>query len=231
MIRIDLGRGEKKQGDNLRKAAAKLKLQQPYEELLAKFDNDASRLAVFFVAVAVAFLPQLLVSEYGRVVTRGYEAKTIALEKELRVVESESESLLPFKKELESYDTQKAQVNQRLSVIRTIIDTRNTPVLTLDAVSQALPEGTWIDSVSYESAAEGEKLSIEGKALTNEDVSDFVDRLAQSSYLKNVRIGKVDPVVQSNREVRAFTLSLEASNPDAPGVPVRDVAQKEGGAK
>lgn len=231
MIRIDLGRGEKKKGEGMRQVAAKLKLEQPYQELLGRFDNDVTRLGVFFVAMAVAFFPQLIVSEYKRVVTAGFNAKGAAIDKELKIIENEIQTLVPFKKELESYDAQKAEVNRRLTVIRGIVDTRNTPVLTLDAIGQSLPEGVWLDSVNYESAGEQERLTLEGKALTNEDVSDFVDRLGQSSYLRNVRIAKVDPVAFGTREVRAFSVLLEATgNPEA--VVIRDVgAQKTPEAK
>ncbi len=211
MIRIDLGRGSKKQGERIRKVATQLKLQQPYEELLAKFDGDVGRMITFVLSIAVAILPYLFIGEYERVITRSYEKKIRAVEKEIAVVETEVQSLQPYKQELESYETQKNQVNQRLAVIRQLIDSRGTPVISMDAVTQAMPEGVWLETVNFEGVDKVEKISVAGKALSNEDISDFVDRLAQSSYLRNVRINLVESAFASTTEIRSFTLDLEAT--------------------
>lgn len=211
MIRIDLGRDSKKQGERIRKVATQLKLQQPYEELLAKFDGDVGRLVAFFLSIAVAILPYLFIGEYERVITRSYEKKIRAVEKEIAIVETEVTSLQPYKQELESYESQKNQVSQRLSVIRQLIDSRGTPVISMDAVTQAMPEGVWLESVNFDASDKMEKITVAGKALSNEDISDFVDRLAQSSYLKNVRINVVESALASSTEVRTFTLDLEAT--------------------
>ncbi len=210
MIRIDLGRDSKKQGEKIRKVAARLKLQQPFEDLLAKFDGDVGRLITFFISLAVAILPYLFVGEYERVVVHSYEKKIRGIEKEIAVVATEIQSLQPYKLELESYETQKAQVNQRLAVIRQLIDSRGTPVISMDAVTQSLPEGVWLETIGFDAHAGTEKITLAGKALSNEDISDFVDRLSQSSHLRNVRINVVESAVSAKTDVRSFTIDLEA---------------------
>lgn len=215
MIRIDLGKSDRKQGQGLRKLAVQLKLEQPYDQLLKRFDNDFSRMVAFLVAVAVSVLPYLLVGEYERVVTQGYERKITAMDKELTVVNAEIEGLQPFKRELDSYETQKAQVNQRLAVIHQLVEARGTPVTTLDAVSQSLPETAWLDTVTFESTKSLEKIVLSGRSLTNEDISDFMDRLTQSSYLKNVKLNSVDSATVGQKEVRAFSIDLDIQTPGA----------------
>lgn len=224
MIRIDLGKDSKKQGEAIRKVATQLKLQQPYDELLAKFDNDINRLIAFVVAIALAIIPYLFVGEYQRVVKRNYEAKIKGIDKELAVVETEIQSLMPYKAELDSYESQKAQVSQRLGVIRQLLDSRGTPVVTFDAIGQALPEGVWLESVSFDAPEKAtEKISLQGRALSNEDISDFADRLAQSTYLKNVKILSVESGVHHSLEVRLFSIDLEASPPVPSALPSREL--------
>jgi len=234
MIRIDLGKASRKQGEAIRKVATQLKLQQPYDELLSKFDNDVSRMVAFLVSIAVAILPYLFVTEYSRVVTKNFEAKMRNVDKEIAAVEVEIQGLLPFKKELESYEAQRAQVNQRLSVIQSLIDTRGTPVTTLDAIGQALPEGVWLENVSFESGGAQGKIIVAGKAISNEDISDFVDRLSQSAYLKGVRITSVEAATFNGFEIKNFGIDLEASSQavQAPGAgtivtPVREIGGKK----
>jgi Tfp pilus assembly protein PilN len=227
VIRIDLGKGSRKQGEGMRKVASQLKLQQPYEELLAKFDNDASRLVAFFAAIGVAVLPYLFMGEYKRVVTNGYERKIVALDKELAVIGNEIQSLTPFKQELESYETQKRQVSQRLEVIHRLIDGRGTPVATLDAVGQTMPDGCWLEAIVYEGIDKvAEKVNLAGRAMSNEEISDFIDRLSQSSYLKSVKLNSVEAGQSSGQDVRVFSIDLEAnSQPEA--VPaVRQIGSK-----
>ncbi len=212
MIRIDLGKGSKKQGETMRRIATTLKLQQPYDELLAKFDNDVSRLIAFFISIAVAVLPYLIVGEYERVVTRNFQRKMTEIDKEVAVVKAEIQDLTPFKQELESYEAQKKQVSSRLEVVRRLVDQRSTPVATLDSVSQSLPEAVWIESLSFEgSDGAAKKLSVRGRSLSNEDISDYVDRLSQSSYLKNVRINGVEAGQMLGQDIKSFNLDLEAN--------------------
>jgi Tfp pilus assembly protein PilN len=227
MIRIDLGKGTRKQGEGMRKVASHLKLRQPYEELLSKFDNDASRLIAFLAALGIAVLPYLFVGEYKRVVTHGYERKIAALDKELAVIESEIQSLMPFKQELDSYETQKRQVSQRLEVIRRLIDGRATPVAALDAVSQALPESCWLDSVTFDGSDKAtEKLNLAGKSISNEDISDYIDRLSQSSYLRAVRLNSVEPGQAGGQDVRIYSIDLESMGQNGAVSPTRDVGSK-----
>jgi Tfp pilus assembly protein PilN len=217
MIRIDLGKASRKQGEKLRRIANQLKLQQPYEELLAKFDGDVKRLVTFFVAIALAILPYLVVGEYQRVVTRNFERKMQEADKEIAVVESEIQTLLPFKQELESYEAQKAQVTQRLTIIQSLLDRRALPVSTLDAVGQALPEAVWLETMAFEGSDKaGEKMVLNGKSLSNEDISDFADRLAQSSRLKNVRINSVEATQVRGQDIKSFQIDLEAAEGLAP---------------
>lgn len=211
MIRIDLGKKGKNQGEAVRKVAAQLKLEQPYTELLAKFDNDFSRLALFVISLAVAALPYFLEGEYERVIRRNYARKVASINTEIEAVDREIESLKPFKLELDSYETQKGQVSQRLSVIQSLLNQRGTPVVALDAVGQALPERVWLDSISFDATNPSvEKVMFQGKSFSSEDISDFADRLGQSSYLKNIRIVSVDSASASGLDVRSFSMELEA---------------------
>ncbi len=211
MIRIDLGRKGKSQGEAVRKVAAQLKLEQPYAELLARFDNDFSRLALFVISLAVAALPYFLEGEYERVIRRNYSRKISSISTEIESVEKEIESLKPFKLELDSYETQKGQVSQRLSVIQELLAQRGTPVVALDAVGQALPERVWLDSISFDATNPVmEKISLQGRSFSSDDISDLADRLAQSSYLKNIRIVSVESASASGLDIRSFIMELDA---------------------
>jgi Tfp pilus assembly protein PilN len=223
MIRIDLGKANRKQGEAVRKVAAQLKLEQPYNELLAKFDNDFGRLAIFVVSLAIAVLPILLVGEYERVIRKNFARKMIAADTQIAAIDQEIEGFATFKQELDSYENQKVQVTQRIKVITNLLLQRGTPVNTLDSVGQSLPERVWLESMLYEANSKSsERIIVTGKALSNEDISDFVDRLSQSSYLRNIRITTVDTANVGGLDLKTFGVDMDASpvgTPDTSGAP------------
>ncbi len=227
MIRIDLGKGSQKQGEKLRRFAAHLKLQQPYDELLQKFDNDVSRMVGFLAALGLAILPTLIVNEYERVVTNRFSRKIAYIDKEIAINQAEIATLTPFKQELESYENQKAQVTKKLGIIRSLLSSRSTPVRALDVISQSLPEGVWLENMGYERTDKTvEKVTLSGSSLTNEDISDYLDRLAQSAHLANVRLKQVEASQANGQDARSFQIELDAVTQPLSETPLRDVGSK-----
>jgi Tfp pilus assembly protein PilN len=180
MIRINLGSGELKK-------AKKKKLALPFSPAAM----DPKALLLIITATAFAFLPYLFFVQYRAVVVADYEKKTNEIQEKIGNMKSEVTKLRSYKTEMESFEQQKKIVSDRLALVRQLLNSRNTPVNVLDTVSQSLSPRTWLQSVDYALLPQP-RVSMSGYSFSNEDVSDFVDKLSDSIHLSNVNLEGVD---------------------------------------
>ena len=97
--------------------------------------------------------------------------------------------------EVKKYEQINKELEQRSKLIETLRKSQSIPVWILDHISSVVPEGVWLNSVSYI----GEGVSLEGVAFTNQDVVSYVENLKRSAnitdvYLEETRESEVDRV-------------------------------------
>ena len=158
------------------------------------------------IGVALAFLPHLFFSQYKAFIISQNQQRIKALQEQTDVVNQEIAKLQPFQKELESYEQQKKLVKERLGIVRELLTSRGTPVNVLDALGQSLPERTWISKLELELDPTKPKLKVNGVSYSNEEISDFVDKLSESVYFNEVVLDEVNPKQDGKIDVRAFSL-------------------------
>ena len=167
---------------------------------------------VMFIAGAVAYLPNFVFSRYRSAVMGRYSKQISEVRKKLNGVNSEIRKLNAFKAELESFEKQKADVEKRLQVVQQLLTRRGTPVNVLDVIGQELPARTWLKRVKYkEEKGKMIEIKMDGRSFSNEEISDYVDRLNGSVYLSEVLLnsvtsGKLGPDVV----IREFSITAES---------------------
>lgn len=213
MIRIDLGKTD-------------LERRQPKWKQLFSFKkgkgnkslNEAvsglSLVATIGLAGALAILPHLFLTQYKEFLEREHLARTAAIQDRSNQVDAEINRLLPFQRELESYEKQKGMVEGRIGKIRQLLSKRGTPVVVMDAVAQALPRKAWIKRLDFSLENESAAIKIEGQAFTNEEVADYLDKLSESIYLKDVRLESVISQNVDQIEMRGFEIAAHANKSD-----------------
>lgn len=179
MIRVNLGRGE------LKKGKKKSSLVVP----AIKFDPKALLLIV--TASAFALLPYLFVVQYRSFVVAEIDKKMTDLQEKISGMKNEVAKFRNYKAEMESFEQQKKIVSERLALVRQLLTNRNAPVGILDAVSQSLSQRTWLSALEF-GLSPDPQLKLMGHAYSNEDVSDFLDKLSDSIYLQEVKLQGVD---------------------------------------
>ena len=210
MIRIDLGKDESAKttggGANVTRKvqdiAKTLKLPPEMVEML----GDVKSLAFIGIMVALALLPHLFFSQYRAYVNSQHVKEMERLKQETTAVTAEISKYSAFQSELESYESQKKLVNERLEGVRALLEVRNTPVNVLDAVGQSLPLRVWLDKIDFTVNQDGPNVEMTGKAYSNEEISDFMDKLGESIYLQDVKLTGVDTVTERNINLRSFEL-------------------------
>jgi len=209
MIRIDLGQGAEQKSTStnsvskeLQGIATKVRLPPAVLDYL----SDARQIAMIGVGAALAMLPHLFFSQYRGYVATQHAKQIQKLKENMDAVSAEIVKYSPFEKELESYEQQKKLVNERLNGVRELLNTRNTPVSVLDAVGQSIPQKAWLTGLSFDFKPDQTQVVFQGTAYSNEDISDFVDKLSESIYLQEVRLNEVTPARNGQLNLKHFSM-------------------------
>ena len=109
-------------------------------------------------------------------------------------------------------EAKKAKENQKmlqekLNVINSLRKEKSFAARVLDEVSIQKPEKIQLESLKKE----GSKLGIEGIALDDETVANFMTNLRKSKLFKNVDLIVSEQIEQSKIKLKKFTLSCEIS--------------------
>lgn len=103
---------------------------------------------------------------------------------------------------LERLEEQKSILERKINLINQLKARQEIAVRTMDELSKNLPGWVWLTETSYD----GEELSIEGRALSNNLIADYVYSLESSPYLSNVKIVSI-----AQRSTQASSQYLEFS--------------------
>jgi type IV pilus assembly protein PilN len=96
-------------------------------------------------------------------------------------------------------------LQEKLNIINTLRKEKASPAKVLDELSIDKPEKIHLESVKKE----GSKLGIEGIALDDETIANFMTNLRKSKLFKNVDLIVSEQVEQSKLKLKKFILSCE----------------------
>jgi type IV pilus assembly protein PilN len=87
-------------------------------------------------------------------------------------------------KEVKNVEKERANVQEKIGIIKKLKKNQSGPVLLLDVVSTALPKGVGVTSLSEKNNV----VSLSGNAFSNENVVKYIDNLKASPLLKDVML-------------------------------------------
>jgi type IV pilus assembly protein PilN len=93
----------------------------------------------------------------------------------------------------------------RLNTIETLRKERAVPAKVLDELSVGKPEKIHFDSMKKE----GPRIGVEGVALDDETVANFMDNLRKSKLFRNIDLVVSEQIEQSKIKLKKFILSFE----------------------
>lgn len=186
MIRIDLGKSEQEREAQSRPSAVKRAFDRANQFVRA----DAGGYLAIAVAAAFAFLPHLFVEQFRNFSKRSHETQMKEMRETEESLKQEIAKYASFQKELESYEEQKRNAGYRLTTVQQLLKARATPVNVLDAVASSLPTRTWLKSIDLISGKDA-MVKVAGYSYTNEEISDFVEKLSESVHVTDVALEEV----------------------------------------
>ena len=98
-------------------------------------------------------------------------------------------------------------LQDKINVITTLRKEKSSPARVLDELSVLKPEKIQLESLKKE----GTRLGIEGIALDDETIANFMTNLRKSKLFKNVDLIVSEQSEQSRIKLKKFTLSCEIS--------------------
>lgn len=99
---------------------------------------------------------------------------------ELENVRREEQRLAEILQQVTQFEQQSAQLKQRRDLIAELRRGQSAPVHMIDQISRALPDMTWLTSLTQE----GYVVTLEGRATSLAALSDFVGNLEATRYFR-----------------------------------------------
>ena len=129
--------------------------------------------------------------------------------------ETEANQLRSVLASVQKFETRKAQLQQRVSLIEQLRRGQTGPVHILDEVSRAMPDRLWLISMTQQ----GADFTISGQTTSLTALSDFVANLEASKWFKRP-VEIVDSTVEqtANGDLVRFAVRATSDNPEAPAV-------------
>lgn len=110
--------------------------------------------------------------------------------------------------EVEKFKARKAELQKKVDIISNLQTGRIGPVRYLEAISAAIPEKCWIETLSIQP----EKVTLSGVALNNHTIANFMTALGQSGRFRDVVLGAAEQTRVANTKLVRFNLTFQPVN-------------------
>lgn len=113
-------------------------------------------------------------------------------------------------KEIEELEKKKEAIKQQTKLIQDLDRTSALTAYILNEVANLTPnDRLWLTSLTQT----GSTLSLNGTALDNQTVAEYLDKLEASKYISDVKLANSSLASQGGRSLKSFTLSCTVSMP------------------
>jgi type IV pilus assembly protein PilN len=143
--------------------------------------------------------------------------RSLAVDREITKAEAETQQLRSVLTQVQKFETRKAQLQQRVTLIEQLRQGQSGPVHVLDKVSKSLPERLWLTDMKQT----GSEFTISGFSTSMTALSDFVGNLETTKWFKRP-VEIIDSQVQDDPktgELVKFSIKATFSDPNAPATP------------
>lgn len=133
------------------------------------------------------------------------DRESARLTSDIAAAERETARLKTILTQVAQFESQKQQLQQRVSLIEELRKGQTGPVHLVDQLSRAMPEMLWLTSLSQD----GGEITVDGRCTTLTALSDFVSNLERSGYFRRpveILDSQVEQVTGSSAELIKFQL-------------------------
>src|SRR5262245_26317318 len=109
------------------------------------------------------------------------QRESAKLDEDIAKAQTEATRLHAVIQQVQQFEQQKAQLQQRVVLIEQLRKSQTGPVHMLDQVSRSMPPMLWLTNLKQDGET---SVTIDGRSTTQTGVSDFVGNLEGSGYFK-----------------------------------------------
>ena len=110
--------------------------------------------------------------------------------------------------EVEKFKARKAELQKKVDIISNLQKGRTGPVRHFEALSAAIPEKCWIDTLSVKD----ERVTLSGVALNNYTIANFMTALGQTGRFRDVVLGAAEQTTVAGVKLVKFNLTFQTVN-------------------
>lgn len=112
--------------------------------------------------------------------------------------------------EIKKFKEDEALIEARISALEKIAKDRQREIRVLDLLQTVIPEKAWLTRVQINP----EKVILQGMAMTDSDVSSFLDSLTKSAFLMDVNLVSSSEVNQEGVNLKKFEINCFLERPE-----------------
>jgi type IV pilus assembly protein PilN len=113
--------------------------------------------------------------------------------------------------QVEDFKKKAGEIETKLGVIHKLELSRSGPVRLLDELATRSPQKLWITALQ----AEGNRITMKGMSLDTELIADFLNRLNDSPYIKDVELKNTELAEVSGLKLNSFQVTAVLTSPEA----------------
>jgi type IV pilus assembly protein PilN len=139
------------------------------------------------------------------------------LDEDIARAETETQQLRSVLTQVQKFETRKAQLQQRVTLIEQLRRGQAGPVHMIDEISKAIPERLWLTELTQK----GQDVTLVGMTTSLTGVSDLVANLESSTWFKRP-VDIIDSEISNDPktgDLVKFSVKATFNNPDAPAPP------------
>jgi type IV pilus assembly protein PilN len=143
------------------------------------------------------------------------QQQSAAVDAAMAEAERETQKLRGVLAQVQQFESRKAQLQQRVTLIEELRRGQTGPVRALDEISKAIPDRLWLTEI----AQKGEDFVISGMTTSLTGLSDFVASLEASGWFRRP-VDIIDSQVErGDADIFKFSIRAGFNNPEAPPPP------------
>ena len=158
---------------------------------------------VFFVAFLV------LLGLLGLFAT-GMSQKVSTLHANIAKLNEKKKSYTPILNQIKKLEKDKKALDAKIDVIKKLKENSQITVQVLDQIASVTPVNRlWLKSIKQS----GNNVSLQGVALDNRTIAEYMKNLKASSIFADAVLGKSSQVTVAGKKLKSFSLTLQTQTP------------------
>ena len=159
------------------------------------------------IGFAMVFIAVLVIMFFVNLLQTG---KVENVQAAIAQLQNEERRLAPIIKEVEQLERQQKDLQRKIDVIKSLREESSLTVHVMDEVANLIDnDRMWLESFSQQ----GSSLQLQGTALDNETIAQFMEILKTSEYIQSVTLSSSTLKKVGNRDFKSYGLSCTVGFP------------------